>query len=103
MHLVRNLRYNVLISSFPYRLILVTIYRSRGIRHRQANDQAVGGFFSEIGELNTVYHLWGKCFLIQILPIPVRLVQVIVLEIFQWNVPDCKAYFVSEHLLQWIA
>lgn len=32
---------------------------SRGIRHRQANDQAVGGFFSEIGELNTVYHLWA--------------------------------------------
>lgn len=32
---------------------------SRGIRHRQQNEQAVGGFFSEIGELNTVYHLWA--------------------------------------------
>lgn len=34
--------------------------RAKGIGNRQANNEAVGGFFSEIGDLNVVHHLWGK-------------------------------------------
>nr|XP_002127411.1 protein NipSnap homolog 1 [Ciona intestinalis] len=32
---------------------------ARGIRARQENSEAVGGFFSEIGDLNVVHHLWA--------------------------------------------
>ncbi|XP_078404710.1 protein NipSnap homolog 2 isoform X1 [Cetorhinus maximus] len=32
---------------------------ARAIRYRQENDEAVGGFFSQIGELYTVHHLWA--------------------------------------------
>uniref|UniRef100_A0A8C4QME6 Nipsnap homolog 1 (C. elegans) n=1 Tax=Eptatretus burgeri TaxID=7764 RepID=A0A8C4QME6_EPTBU len=32
---------------------------ARAIRFRQENDEAVGGFFSQIGELYVVHHLWA--------------------------------------------
>ncbi|CAK8693956.1 unnamed protein product [Clavelina lepadiformis] len=32
---------------------------ARGIRARQESSEAVGGFFSEIGDLNVVHHLWA--------------------------------------------
>nr|XP_039248148.1 protein NipSnap homolog 1-like [Styela clava] len=32
---------------------------ARGISNRQTNNEAVGGFFSEIGDLNIVHHLWA--------------------------------------------
>lgn len=34
--------------------------RARAIRFRQDNNEAVGGFFSQIGQLYMVHHLWGK-------------------------------------------
>ncbi|NXC96448.1 NIPS1 protein, partial [Certhia familiaris] len=33
---------------------------ARAIKFRQENQEAVGGFFSQIGELYVVHHLWGK-------------------------------------------
>ncbi|MBN3308284.1 NIPS2 protein, partial [Amia calva] len=35
-------------------------YWARAIRYRQANQEAVAGFFSQIGSLYMVHHLWGK-------------------------------------------
>ncbi|CAN9512950.1 unnamed protein product [Ophioblennius macclurei] len=32
---------------------------ARAIRYRQENDEAVGGFFSQIGDLYAVHHLWA--------------------------------------------
>uniref|UniRef100_UPI00358FFE52 protein NipSnap homolog 1-like isoform X2 n=1 Tax=Myxine glutinosa TaxID=7769 RepID=UPI00358FFE52 len=32
---------------------------ARAIRFRQDDDEPVGGFFSQIGELNVVHHLWA--------------------------------------------
>lgn len=32
---------------------------ARGIGNRQTNNEAVGGFFTEIGDLNVVHHLWA--------------------------------------------
>ncbi|XP_029475656.1 protein NipSnap homolog 1 isoform X2 [Rhinatrema bivittatum] len=32
---------------------------ARAIQHRQENQEAVGGFFSQIGELYIVHHLWA--------------------------------------------
>ncbi|XP_069475376.1 protein NipSnap homolog 1 [Ambystoma mexicanum] len=32
---------------------------ARAIKHRQENKEAVGGFFSQIGELYVVHHLWA--------------------------------------------
>lgn len=38
--------------------------RARAIRFRQDGDEAVGGFFSQIGQLYMVHHLWGiRCFI----------------------------------------
>lgn len=34
--------------------------RARAIKYRQENNEAVGGFFSQIGHLYVVYHLWGE-------------------------------------------
>lgn len=34
--------------------------RARAIEIRQQNQEAVGGFFSQIGSLYTVHHLWGE-------------------------------------------
>ncbi|XP_024908611.1 protein NipSnap homolog 1 [Cynoglossus semilaevis] len=31
---------------------------ARAIRYRQENNEAVGGFFSQIGDLYVVHHLW---------------------------------------------
>lgn len=39
---------------------LLVFYRARAIRFRQDNNEAVGGFFSQIGQLYMVHHLWGK-------------------------------------------
>ncbi|KAI4871384.1 hypothetical protein NFI96_026854, partial [Prochilodus magdalenae] len=33
---------------------------ARAIKYRQENNEAVGGFFTQIGELYVVHHLWGK-------------------------------------------
>ncbi|KAK1790127.1 hypothetical protein P4O66_013966, partial [Electrophorus voltai] len=35
-------------------------YWARAISYRQQNREAVGGFFSQIGHLYMVHHLWGK-------------------------------------------
>uniref|UniRef100_A0A8C4QVY3 Nipsnap homolog 1 (C. elegans) n=1 Tax=Eptatretus burgeri TaxID=7764 RepID=A0A8C4QVY3_EPTBU len=35
---------------------------ARAIRYRQDDDEPVGGFFSQIGELNVVHHLWGMAY-----------------------------------------
>ncbi|XP_018596001.1 protein NipSnap homolog 1 isoform X1 [Scleropages formosus] len=32
---------------------------ARAIKHRQENQEAVGGFFTQIGELYVVHHLWA--------------------------------------------
>lgn len=42
---------------------VVLVHRARAIRYRQHNREAVGGFFSQIGNLYMVHHLWGtfKC------------------------------------------
>lgn len=32
---------------------------ARGLRYRQANDEAVCGFFSHIGNLHQCHHLWA--------------------------------------------
>lgn len=34
--------------------------RARAIKYRQENNEAVGGFFSQIGDLYAVHHLWGE-------------------------------------------
>ena len=34
--------------------------RARAIELRQENQEAVGGFFSQIGSLYMVHHLWGE-------------------------------------------
>lgn len=34
--------------------------RAKGIKYRDNNSETVAGYFSQIGELNTVQHLWGK-------------------------------------------
>lgn len=39
---------------------LSAISRARAIKYRQENQEAVGGFFSQIGELYVVHHLWGR-------------------------------------------
>uniref|UniRef100_A0A8C8G7U6 NIPSNAP domain-containing protein n=1 Tax=Oncorhynchus tshawytscha TaxID=74940 RepID=A0A8C8G7U6_ONCTS len=33
--------------------------KARAIKYRQENDEAVGGFFSQVGDLYEVHHLWG--------------------------------------------
>ncbi|KAK2169057.1 hypothetical protein LSH36_12g04001 [Paralvinella palmiformis] len=33
---------------------------ARGIKYRQEKNEAVAGFFNQIGELYTAYHLWGE-------------------------------------------
>lgn len=45
--------------------------RARAIEIRQQNQEAVGGFFSQIGSLYTVHHLWGKQFSISSVPFEV--------------------------------
>jgi len=32
---------------------------SKGIQHRETNNEAVGGFFTQMGELSNVEHLWA--------------------------------------------
>ena len=34
--------------------------RARAIKYRQENNEPVGGFFSQIGDLYVVHHLWGE-------------------------------------------
>lgn len=38
---------------------VVPVCRARAIGYRQHNKEAVGGFFSQIGNLYMVHHLWG--------------------------------------------
>lgn len=38
---------------------VVFVCRARAIGYRQHNREAVGGFFSQIGNLYMVHHLWG--------------------------------------------
>lgn len=45
------------LSFFP---LFSAISRARAIKYRQENQEAVGGFFSQIGELYVVHHLWGR-------------------------------------------
>lgn len=40
--------------------VSVLLCRARAIRFRQDSNEAVGGFFSQIGQLYMVHHLWGK-------------------------------------------
>ncbi|CAB1322326.1 unnamed protein product [Coregonus sp. 'balchen'] len=35
------------------------LLEARAIKHRQENDEAIGGFFSQIGDLYEVHHLWA--------------------------------------------
>ena len=37
---------------------VVIVYREQGIKYRR--DEAVGGWFSTIGNMHQVYHLWGE-------------------------------------------
>lgn len=39
---------------------VVFVCRARAIGYRQHNREAVGGFFSQIGNLYMVHHLWGN-------------------------------------------
>ncbi|GAA6091884.1 protein NipSnap homolog 2 [Tachysurus ichikawai] len=39
--------------------MLYDLFRARAIRYRQHNREAVGGFFSQIGSLYLVHHLWA--------------------------------------------
>jgi hypothetical protein len=34
--------------------------RAKGLKYRQEKEEAVAGFFSHIGELYNVHHLWGE-------------------------------------------
>lgn len=55
---------SVIIHLLPGLLFLKTpplFCRARAIRFRQDSNEAVGGFFSQIGQLYMVHHLWGKC------------------------------------------
>lgn len=36
------------------------LFRAPAMGYRQHNREAVGGFFSQIGSLYMVHHLWGK-------------------------------------------
>lgn len=40
--------------------VCVLFLRARAISYRQHNREAVGGFFSQIGDLYMVHHLWGE-------------------------------------------
>jgi len=33
-------------------------YRVKGLKHRRAKDEAVAAYFSHIGDLYQVHHLW---------------------------------------------
>lgn len=48
--------------SYPDLFLMAALLfcRARAIRFRQDNNEAVGGFFSQIGQLYMVHHLWGK-------------------------------------------
>ena len=38
----------------------VLFTRARGIKFRQNSNEAVGGLFSQIGDMYNVHHFWGK-------------------------------------------
>ena len=40
--------------------VTAVVHRARAIEFRQQNSEAVGGFFSQIGDLYMVHHLWGE-------------------------------------------
>ena len=41
--------------------------RVKGLKARQDNQEPVAGYFSHIGELYTVYHIWGEKILTMLL------------------------------------
>ena len=45
------------VSPTTYDIVYCTC-RENGIKYRR--DEAVGGWFSQIGEMHQVHHLWGK-------------------------------------------
>uniref|UniRef100_A0A3B3SR63 Nipsnap homolog 1 (C. elegans) n=1 Tax=Paramormyrops kingsleyae TaxID=1676925 RepID=A0A3B3SR63_9TELE len=49
--------YELRVSVIPFNHIKSG--RARGIRYRQENQEAVGGFFTQIGDLYIVHHLWA--------------------------------------------
>ena len=51
---------NTLSVFFRVRFNARLLCRARAIEIRQQNQEAVGGFFSQIGSLYTVHHLWGE-------------------------------------------
>lgn len=44
-----------------------TCCRSEGIKCRGHDNEAVGGYFTHIGDMHVVYHLWGESFISQCL------------------------------------
>lgn len=44
----------------PLYIVQTVDFRARGIKFRQANDEPVAGYFSQIGELYAVHHIWGE-------------------------------------------
>lgn len=61
--LFRSAFFFIIIHLLPSLLFLKTpslSCRARAIRFRQDSNEAVGGFFSQIGQLYMVHHLWGK-------------------------------------------
>lgn len=49
-------------SLYIYTNILTHIWRARGIQYRCQGEEPVVGLFSQIGDLYTVHHVWGKLF-----------------------------------------
>ena len=37
---------------------------ARAISYRRENEEAFAGFFSQIGRLYNVHHIWGMCVII---------------------------------------
>ncbi|KAG7224614.1 hypothetical protein INR49_011367 [Caranx melampygus] len=56
LHLLISARDNDRVGKL---LIVAGEYEARAIEIRQQNQEAVGGFFSQIGSLYTVHHLWA--------------------------------------------
>ena len=52
----------IYIYIYIYTNILTHIWRARGIQYRGQGEEPVVGLFSQIGDLYTVHHVWGKLF-----------------------------------------
>lgn len=40
-------------------MLLALLCREKGIKYRK--DEAIGGWFSQIGIMHQVHHMWGEC------------------------------------------